>query len=119
MYLAELSKVFEFDPAILKRSIAWLEKTQDSRGRWIGSDGHSTWHRLSDAEIPCTAYVAWALKRAGRDDTVVLGRAEEFLRKAEADDAYVAALIANAFPTKANHEWKLIGRAAIRSAALP
>ncbi len=104
MFLADLAKVFDYDKRILERSIAWLEKAQDSRGRWIGSDGHSTWQRLSDAEIPCTAYVAWALKRAGRDDTVVLGRAEQFLRQARADDAYVAALIANAFPTRENLE---------------
>jgi len=61
MFLADLAKVFEFDPRILERTIAWLEKAQDSRGRWIGSDGHATWQRLSDAEIPCTAYVASAV----------------------------------------------------------
>jgi uncharacterized protein YfaS (alpha-2-macroglobulin family) len=102
MFLADLAKVFDFDKQILERSIAWLERAQDARGRWIGSDGHATWQRLSDAELPCTAYVAWALKRAGRDDTVALGRAEQFLRQARVEDAYVAALIANAFPTKAN-----------------
>jgi uncharacterized protein YfaS (alpha-2-macroglobulin family) len=102
MFLADLAKVFEVDPKILERSVAWLERAQDTRGRWVGSDGHATWQRLSDAEVPCTAYVAWALKRAGRDDTVVLGRAEQFLRQQQEDDAYVAALVANAFPTKAN-----------------
>jgi uncharacterized protein YfaS (alpha-2-macroglobulin family) len=102
MYLADLAKVYEYDKRILDRTVAWLERAQDARGRWIGSDGHATWQRLSDAEIPCTAYVAWALKRAGRDDTVVLGRAEQFLRQAPVDDAYVAALVANAFPTRAN-----------------
>ena len=102
MYLADLAKVYDYDKRILDRAVAWLERAQDARGRWIGSDGHATWQRLSDAEIPCTAYVAWALRRAGRDDTVVLGRAEQFLRQAPPDDAYVAALVANAFPTRAN-----------------
>lgn len=104
MFLADLAKVFEFDKRVLDRTLQWLEKAQDSRGRWIGSDGHSTWRRLSDAELPCTAYVAWAMKRAGRDDTKALGRAEEFLNQADVRDPYVAALIANAFPTKPNLE---------------
>src|SRR4029079_5724788 len=90
------------DQRVLDRTITWLENHQDPKGRWSGHDHGSTWSRLSDSAIPSTAYVAWALKRAGRDDTRPLGRAEEFLRGAPVDDAYAAALIANAFPTKPN-----------------
>jgi uncharacterized protein YfaS (alpha-2-macroglobulin family) len=102
MFLADLAKVYDYDRRILDRTIAWLENLQDPQGRWTGHDHGSTWSRLSDSAIPSTAYVAWALKRAGRDDTRPLGLAEEFLRKVDADDAYAAALIANAFPTRAN-----------------
>lgn len=102
MFLADLAKVYEYDRRVLDRTIAWLENLQDAQGRWSGHDHGSTWSRLSDAALPSTAYVSWALKRAGRDDTRALGRAEEFLRRTETDDAYSAALVANAFPTRAN-----------------
>jgi hypothetical protein len=102
MFLADLAKVYSYDRHVLDRTIAWLESRQDPQGRWSGQDHGSTWSRLSDAAIPSTAYVAWALKRAGRDDTRALGRAEEFLRGVDANDAYAAALIANAFPHRTN-----------------
>lgn len=100
MFLADLAKVSDYDRGVLDRSIAWLEKNQDPQGRWTGSERHSTWSRLSDAAIPSTAYVAWALRTAGREDTVAWGRAVEFLRKVDTADAYALALIANANPTK-------------------
>jgi anti-sigma factor RsiW len=102
MFLADLAKVYPYDRQVLDRTIAWLENRQDPQGRWSGHDHGSTWSRLSDAAIPSTAYVAWALRRAGRDDTRALGRAEEFLRQFDAADAYAAALIANAFPNRTN-----------------
>ncbi|MCI0633945.1 MAG: hypothetical protein L0206_08540, partial [Actinobacteria bacterium] len=102
MFLGDLAKVYEYDKRILDRTITWLENRQDPAGTWSGHDHGSTWSRLSNAAIPSTAYVAWALKRAGRDDTRALGRAEEFLRRADDDDAYATALIANAFPNRIN-----------------
>jgi len=102
MFLADLAKVYEFDRRILDRTIAWLENRQDPAGTWTGQDHGSTWNRLSNAAIPSTAWVAWALKRAGRDDTRALGKAEEFLRRVDDDDSYAAALIANAFPNRIN-----------------
>ncbi|MBI3857332.1 MAG: hypothetical protein HY293_16720, partial [Planctomycetes bacterium] len=102
MFLADLAKVYEYDRRILDRTITWLENRQDPQGRWTGHDHGSTWSRLSDAAIPSTAYVAWALKRTGRDDTRALGKAEEFLRRVDVDDAYAAALIANAYPNRGN-----------------
>lgn len=104
MFLSDLAKVYDIDKAVLNRAIAWLERNQDAQGRWVpsGRDSHATWQGLADSAVPSTAYVAWALKRAGRDDTVALGRAEQFLRKVETDDAYALALVANAFPGKPN-----------------
>lgn len=102
MFLADLAKVYEYDRRVLDRTIAWLENRQDAGGTWTGHDHGSTWNRLSNSAIPSTAWVAWALKRAGRDDTRALGRAEEFLRRVDDDDAYSAALIANAFPNRIN-----------------
>jgi uncharacterized protein YfaS (alpha-2-macroglobulin family) len=102
MFLADLAKVYEYDRRVLDRTILWLESRQESSGTWAGHDHGSTWNRLSNAAIPSTAWVAWALRRAGRDDTRALGRAEEFLRRVDDDDAYSAALIANAFPNRIN-----------------
>jgi uncharacterized protein YfaS (alpha-2-macroglobulin family) len=104
MFLADLARVYEYDPAVLARAVACLERHQDSQGRWVGSDAHATWARLSDAAIPSTAYVAWALKRAGREGTTALGRAEQFLRSVNVQDAYALALVANAYPSKENCE---------------
>jgi hypothetical protein len=102
MFLADLAKVYEFDHHVLDRTINWLEARQDASGSWTGQDHGNTWARLSNASIPSTAYVAWALKRAGRDGVPAVARAEEFLRRFDDDDGYAAALIANAFPTKRN-----------------
>ena len=102
MFLADLSKVYEFDRAVLDRTIGWLDRHQDSRGRWAGTEQHRTWRRLSDSAIPSTAYVAWALRIAGREHTRSYLRALEFLRKADTADPYAWALIANAVPTKEN-----------------
>lgn len=102
MFLADLAKVYDYDKGVLNRAIAWLESNQDGGGRWAGSEHHATWRRLSDAAIPSTAYVAWALKRAGREDSVPMGRALRFLTNARPDDPYALALVANAFPTREN-----------------
>ncbi len=89
MYLADLGKVYEYDRAVLDRSVAWLEKNQAPGGSWGG-------------DVRATAYAAWALRRAGREDTVAMGRALEFLRRNPAEDAYVLALAALADPAPAN-----------------
>ena len=102
MFLADLAKVAEVDRAILDRTVAWLEKNQDPQGRWSGSEGHSTWQRLSDAAVPSTAYVVWALRTAGREDSIAVGRALEYLRGADTGDPYALALVALASPTPAN-----------------
>jgi hypothetical protein len=102
MFLADLAKVYDFDRRVLDRTIQWLEAKQDAQGSWSGHDHGSTWSRLSSAEIPSTAYVAWALQRAGRAGSPSVGKAEEFLRRFDDNDGYAAALIANAFPTKRN-----------------
>ncbi|HEV3029698.1 MAG TPA: alpha-2-macroglobulin family protein, partial [Planctomycetota bacterium] len=101
MFLGDLAKVYDFDRRVLDRAIAWLEARQDPSGSWAGHDHGSTWSRLSNSATPSTAWVAWALKRAGRTSPAV-GRAEEFLRRFDEDDGYAAALIANAFPSKRN-----------------
>lgn len=103
MFLTDLAKVYEFDRRVIDRAIAWLEARQDASGSWLGQDHGSTWSRLSNSATPSTAWVAWALKRAGRAPGAVV-RAEEFLRRFDENDAYAAALIANAFPTKHNLE---------------
>ncbi|HUR38977.1 MAG TPA: hypothetical protein VM222_05765, partial [Planctomycetota bacterium] len=99
MFLGDLAKVYDYDRSVLDRTIAWLEKNQAPAGSWSGSDHGSTWSRLSNAAIPSTAYVAWALQRAGRGDSPSVGRAREFVARFDDDDGYAAALIANAFPT--------------------
>jgi uncharacterized protein YfaS (alpha-2-macroglobulin family) len=102
MFLADLAKVHPCDKGILDRAVAFLERSQDAQGRWHGDGSHTTWRKLGDAALPSTAYVAWALRKAGRDDTPVLGRAEQYLRKADTGDAYALSLLANAYPWEKN-----------------
>jgi uncharacterized protein YfaS (alpha-2-macroglobulin family) len=101
MFLHDLSRVFDFDRAVLNRTFAWLERAQDPQGRWVGQEGHSTWQRLSNSAIPSAAYVAWAFRASGREDTIPYQRARTFLLQAAVDDAYALALVANAVPEKA------------------
>ncbi len=104
MFLADLAKVCDFDKGILERAVRFLEGAQDREGRWHGDGSHHTWRQLGDAAIPSTAYVAWAFRKAGRDDTPALGRAEQYLRKVDTGDAYALALLANAYPWQKNLE---------------
>jgi uncharacterized protein YfaS (alpha-2-macroglobulin family) len=97
MYLAGLSKVHEVDRVILDRSVRALERLQSRDGQWRAAGG-----QLPVSPEAMTAYVAWALRRAGREDTKALGAAEQFLKGARETDPYVLAMIANAFPWKPN-----------------
>jgi uncharacterized protein YfaS (alpha-2-macroglobulin family) len=97
MYLASLAKVYEFDRAVVDRSVRALERLQSRDGRWVSVGG-----RMPVSVEAMTAYVAWALRRAGKEDTKALGAAEQFLKGAQDADPYVLAMIANAFPWKAN-----------------
>jgi uncharacterized protein YfaS (alpha-2-macroglobulin family) len=98
-YLAELSRVHEFDRAVLDRSVKALEASQTRDGLWQAAGG-----RLPVSTEAMTAYVAWALRKAGREDTKALGAAEQALRKSADADPYVLAMIANAFPWKPHLE---------------
>lgn len=88
MYLSALSKVYEFDRGVLERSVRALERLQSRDGQWISP--------------AMTGYVAWALRRAGKEDTKALGAAEQYLKGVQENDPYVLAMIANAFPWKQN-----------------
>jgi anti-sigma factor RsiW len=104
MFLSDLAKVYDYDRKIVDRTVIWLENHQDSAGAWTGVDHGSTWSRLSNSAIPSTAYVAWALQRAGRADAASVARARDYVARFDDDDGYAAALIANAFPTPRNLE---------------
>jgi len=88
MYLAALAKVHEFDRGAMERSVAALERIQSPDGQWTSP--------------ALTGYVAWALRRAGKEDTKALGLAEQFLKGVRDSDPYTLAMVANAFPWRPN-----------------
>jgi uncharacterized protein YfaS (alpha-2-macroglobulin family) len=100
LYLADLSRVFDFDRGVMDRAVAYLERAQDGAGGWPSAVGKLAGGGGADARFAATAYVAWALRKAGKDDTRALGRAEEYLKAADTGDPYALALIGLAFPWK-------------------
>jgi uncharacterized protein YfaS (alpha-2-macroglobulin family) len=104
MFLADLAKVYDYDRAVLDRTIPYLERHQGPEGQWAAADHGATWSRLSNSAIPSTAYTAWALQRAGRGDSAAVGKARDYVARFDDSDGYAAALIANAFPTQRNLE---------------
>ncbi len=97
MFLSGLAKVYEFDRTVLDRSVRALERLQSRDGPWMPAGG-----RMPVSAEAMTAYVSWALRRAGKEDTKALGAAEQYLKGVRDTDPYVLAMVANAFPWKPN-----------------
>jgi uncharacterized protein YfaS (alpha-2-macroglobulin family) len=99
MHLVDMARVAPVDPALIDRTRALLLKRQQPDGAWP-AEGVLHEDDLSgrDAATTATAYVTWALVRAGHADEAVI-RALVYLEdRITADtDPYTLALAANAF----------------------
>jgi uncharacterized protein YfaS (alpha-2-macroglobulin family) len=98
---ADMSHVQNVDEALVKRAADWLLSQQASDGSWENDRGlvhESTWSSLGNDRLPVTAYIAWSLVVAGYKDQDGTQRGIAYVREhqAEAEDAYVLALVANA-----------------------
>ncbi|MBN2547821.1 MAG: hypothetical protein JXB15_01585 [Anaerolineales bacterium] len=98
---ADMSRVYDIDPALVQRAAEWLLNQQASDGSWENDRGlvhENTWSSLGDDRLPVTAYIAWSLVEAGYGDESRTKAGIAYVREnsSKAEDAYVLALVANA-----------------------
>jgi hypothetical protein len=101
MEFNDMSQVYDIDERIIERTAAWLRSQQNDDGSWSPDAQYlhaESWGRIQKNEILPTAYICWTLGEIGdRGNEVAKGL--EFLRKnlKAVKDAYILALVANAF----------------------
>ena len=105
MEFTDMAAVYPVDEALIERTARWLLDRQGSDGTWVDQAYSEHWH--IDSQVPTTAYITWALIKAGYEDTPEVARAISMLRESvaspaagegqgEGEDAYSLALVANA-----------------------
>jgi hypothetical protein len=93
--LNDMDQVFPIDRRIIDRAKEVLYQRQNPDGSWTVDLPMHTWNQLSNASLPITAYVVWALKEAGcRDEEVRRGEAWLQVHQDQKADPYVRALVA-------------------------
>jgi uncharacterized protein YfaS (alpha-2-macroglobulin family) len=96
MEFTDMARVHPVDQEMIDRTARWLLAQQQPDGTWL-EQGYSEHWRV-DAELPTTAYIAWALIEAGYKNTPQVERAMAYIRQSagQENDAYGLALIASA-----------------------
>ncbi len=99
MEFYDMSRVYEVDPALIKRTQDWLAAQQQADGSWKPNERYLDAVAAAFAKdlVRNTAYVTWALARSAYKGPA-LDKALAYLEKHqdEAKDAYSLALLANA-----------------------
>lgn len=108
---ADMSKVYEVDPAVIDRTQRWLIARQNEDGSWAPDKGgiaEGAINRQTD-DFRTTAYVLWALRASGAASGAV-DKAMSYLTDhwGKVDDAYALALAANAFLAQPDGKSKCI-----------
>ena len=98
---ADMSRVHDVDPALIKRAAEWLLAQQTGDGSWENDRGlvhENTWSSLGNDRLPVTAYIVWSLVDAGFVDDPRTQKGLQFIREfqSQADDPYELGLVANA-----------------------
>jgi uncharacterized protein YfaS (alpha-2-macroglobulin family) len=101
MEFNDMAKVYNIDENVIERSVHWLKEKQEKDGSWSPDKQYlhaEAWGRIQNSEIMPTAYIVWALAEAGYKDAPAQ-KGLDYLKSRweKVDDAYVLALIANAF----------------------
>lgn len=96
MEFSDMAQVYPVDEALIERTVQWLLAQQQSDGTWT-DQGYSE-HWQIDAQVPTSAYIAWALIEAGYADTPQVAQAISYIREfaLQQEDSYSLALVANA-----------------------
>ena len=98
---SDMSRVHNVDPDLVRRAAEWIFVEQLADGSWENDQGlvhENTWANLKDDRLPVTAYIVWSLVDAGFYDDARTQNGIAYVREnaANAEDAYVLALVANA-----------------------
>ncbi|MEO0189386.1 MAG: hypothetical protein ABIL18_00195, partial [candidate division WOR-3 bacterium] len=101
MEFNDMGKVYNIDERVIQRTAQWLKDQQNKDGSWSPDKQYlhaEAWGRIQNNEIMPTAYIVWALAEIGQKD----GSAQKGLdylkgKWEKVNDAYILALIANAF----------------------
>ncbi len=98
---ADMSRVHDVDPALVRRAADWLMGQQAPDGSWENDRGlvhENTWASLGNDRLPVTAYITWSLIDAGFGAAPAPQKGLDYLREnyKQAKDPYVVALLANA-----------------------
>uniref|UniRef100_A0A7C4TD91 Alpha-2-macroglobulin n=1 Tax=candidate division WOR-3 bacterium TaxID=2052148 RepID=A0A7C4TD91_UNCW3 len=101
MEFNDMAKVYNIDEKVIERTVQWLKEKQEKNGSWSPDKQYlhaEAWGRIQNSEIMPTAYIVWALAEAGYKDASAQ-RGLDYLKNRweKIDDAYVLALVANAF----------------------
>ncbi len=102
MEFVNMAKVHEIDERVIERTAQWLKDQQNKDGSWSPDPAYlheESWGRIQHNEIMPTAYICWALGEAGFKGAET-SRGLDYLKKnlaSAAKDAYIMALVANAF----------------------
>lgn len=100
MEFADMSRVSYVDPALMERTADFLLSQQQADGSWAaeGLTIESGWERLGEAELPVTAYIAWALAEAGYANSQPVQQAVQYLHTHVTPDLdpYALAIVVNA-----------------------
>lgn len=101
MEFNDMSQVHEIDQRVIDRTIKWLKDQQNKDGSWSPDAQYlhaESWGSIQKSEIMPTAYITWALGETG-DRGPAVNNALTYLKNnlKSANDAYILALVANAF----------------------
>ena len=103
MEFADMARVFEVDPEVIKRTRAWLLAQQDADGLFTpskGGIGEGAINQFQGQTLRTTAYIAWALAEAKGANTMEpqVQRALDYVaeKAGKETDPYALALCANA-----------------------
>jgi hypothetical protein len=98
MSLNAIARLYPVDRALVERTSMAVFQQQSLEGTWVAGRLPPSWNDMPHAELPFTAYAAWALIEAGYADTLEVRTAIEYLEHDldQAQDPYVLALALHA-----------------------
>jgi hypothetical protein len=99
MEFNDMSKVYDVDPNVIRRTQAWLAGQQQPDGSWKPDTNfinEGATNRYNSDILRITAYIAWSLENTGYKGNAV-DRARTYIESniAKSTDAYTKAVIAN------------------------
>jgi hypothetical protein len=99
MEFSDMSKVYDVDPKVVKRTQQWLASQQQADGSWKPDTSfinEGATNRYNSDLLRITAYIGWALENTGYQGPAV-EKARQYVAQHmnEKQDAYTLAVLAN------------------------